>query len=416
MRRFWLFAGLALLACAGALAQQVNFRGQKLVRANFAGPAQLRLIDSLRLDVWSETIHPGDLDVRANPVQLAALRRNNVPYIVLIEDIQALIDSQKSEVTAQGMWDDYMDLATLQAQLVTWQNAYPEIAKVVTIGTSLEGRPITALKISSAIGDDRTMGNRKVATIFFAVEHAREWIGPPIVMYIANWLLTNYNVDSRATGIVNNTEVYICPAYNVDGYLYTWTTNRMWRKNRRNNGGGNWGVDVNRNWDYQWGGPGSSGDPASETYRGPTPASEPETQALANFELAHPNIKGHIDYHSYSQLIMYPWGYTSALCPDNSIYNYETGRMATIIARPYGTSYAFGPIYNTIYPASGTSVDWSYAVGKTKAITIELRDTGTYGFLLPKEQILPTCTENLEPAIDYLLWVQSVHKEPLRKK
>jgi len=411
-----IFALFGLVLLAGA--QKVRYSGQSVVRANLVNANQVALVETLGIDVWSEGIGVGYVDLRVSSIQLQKLRQAGVTYSVLIPDVQRLIDQQqRSGPHAQGLWDSYQTWETIEAQLASWETLYPTICKRVNIGTSLDGKPITGIRITSAANTAPVEhGSRKVGVIYFGAEHAREWITVPVVLYIANYLLTGYGTDARATAIVNNMEIYCVPIFNVDGYRYTWSNQRLWRKNRRNNGGGNYGVDINRNWGHHWGEEGASTNPSSETFRGANAFSEPETLALANFELANPRIKGHLDYHSYSQLILYPWGYQAANPPDNSIYNAETGRMAQLFARSSGRSYDYGPIYATIYPASGNSVDWSYGVAGTKAITIELPDTGEYGFLLPESQILSVCTEQLEGAVDYALWIQQLNKEPAKKK
>ncbi len=125
-------------------------------------------------------------------------------------------------------------------------------------------------------------------------------------MFLANALIDGASSNARIARILSTCEIFILPSVNPDGYEHTWTTARLWRKNRRDNGNGTFGVDPNRNWGFQWGRGGASTDPASETYRGTAAFSEPETQPLRDFFYAHPNIVGHMDYHSYSQLLLWP--------------------------------------------------------------------------------------------------------------
>ncbi|GMV35706.1 MAG: hypothetical protein AMXMBFR61_02140 [Fimbriimonadales bacterium] len=411
-----LVALLVLVFAACVFAQQVEFHGHKVIRTYITKPSQLTFLEKLNVDFWSERPDLGPVDVRVTPEQLKRVEQARIPYMVLIEDLQKLIDSQKSDVQAQGIFDDYLTLDQINDQLLAWEQQYPALAKRIQVGTSVQNRPIYVLRLSTGVNQTDAYGSKKLGVLYHGAEHAREWISPPVVLYIANYLLTNYGVDKRATDILNHMDVYCMPVMNPDGYRYTWTNNRMWRKNRRNNGDGTYGVDLNRNWGYMWGGDGSSGNTSSETYRGPSPFSEPETRAVRDFLLANPRVKGHLDYHSYSQLILFPWGYTSAQCPDYAAFLSATGRMATLINQVHGMVYDYGSVGGSLYLASGCSLDWSYAVAGTRAITIELRDTGEYGFVLPKEQIIPTCEENLPAAIDYALWLDQVYLIPARKR
>jgi murein tripeptide amidase MpaA len=409
LRRLWVFIAILVTLCA-ASGQKVDFTGHKVIRAYLTKPSQLDRIEQAHIDIWTENAGVGPLDLRVSPKQLRLVEQWRIPYFVLIEDVQRVIDEQAAEVRGQGMFDDYMDLDALNAQLAQWEADYPQICKRFQFGTAVEGRPMYGLKITSGLQISENYGMRKPGVFFHGLIHAREWIAGATVMYIANYLLQGYGVDRLATNVVNHMEIYCAPCVNPDGYSYSWTNNRMWRKNRRYNGGGSYGVDLNRNFGYGWGGLGSSGSPSSETYRGPSPFSEPETQAIRDLILDNPSINGYLDYHSYSQLVMYPWGYTSTLPPDNAIYYAETGRMSDIIYHVHGKYYDYGPIYTTIYPASGVSVDWGYGEGGTMAITIELRDTGQYGFLLPPSQIIPNCEENLPAALDYAMWVYELSR------
>ncbi|KAB7497328.1 Carboxypeptidase A1 [Armadillidium nasatum] len=178
---------------------------------------------------------------------------------------------------------------------------------------------------------------------------------------------------------------------------YTWSDDRMWRKNRNKYDGDLChGIDLNRNFDDHFGGAGTSGDSCTQTYRGPSAASEPETQATQKAILdlaANSGLNVIYSIHSYSQLWMYAYGWTDELPPDAD----ELNRVATIgvdaLTAVYGTQYEYGPVSTTIYPAASTTVDFGYDNGVTYSYTLELRDTGVHGFLLPEDQIIPTAEE-----------------------
>jgi len=186
----------------------------------------------------------------------------------------------------------------------------------------------------------------------------------------------------------------LVPIVNADGYIYT-QTSRMWRKNRRVNSGSSCrGVDNNRNWGYRWDHGGASKNPCNDDYMGPSAFSEPENSALANYITANGPFIGYIDFHAYSQLFMNPWGWSSALPPDNTDQIDCGTAVASAIKSFYGKVYVVGNIYSVIYPASGSSADWTYGAANVKySYALELRDTGQYGFLLPVNQIVPQGTE-----------------------
>lgn len=346
-------------------------------------------------DLWTEHVGRGPVDVLLPPGMLAELEGLGVPYHVWIEDVQHLIDTEQA-AAPRGWFDAYHaydDIVTYLNQLAA---SYPDLAAVINVGTSLEGRTIWGLRIAGP-----ALPPTSPAVVYFAGLHAREWIGPTVPQYVATHLLANYGLDPAITDVVDHVEWFLIPVGNPDGYVYTWTNDRLWRKNRRDNGGGVFGVDINRNFGMGWGLNGSSGLPSSQTYRGPAPFSEPETQALRDFFIAHPQVRAMNDIHSYSQLILWPWGYKPELPPDQPAYQAVGLAMQQLIQSVHGLTYTAGPIYSTIYPVSGGSADWTYGVRDIFSFSFELRDTGTYGFILPASQIIPN-NEEVLPALLHL--------------
>lgn len=229
-----------------------------------------------------------------------------------------------------------------------------------SVGKSTEGRDIVMLKIS------KSGGGSKPGIWIDGGMHAREWISPATVTYIANKLITNRN--GEADDLLDMFDWYIVPVANPDGYEYTHTNDRFWRKTR--SGTPSWyckqGVDPNRNWDYKWGLSGSSRDPCSDIYAGPRPFSEPETKALSRKILSLKNqLKMYLTFHSYSQLWLIPYGYSKQVKPAD--YN-ELVRLASVgksaLEKTYGTRYQMGTAPDLLYEASGGSDDW--AKGKNR--------------------------------------------------
>ena len=188
--------------------------------------------------------------------------------------------------------------------------SFNPLMRVDTIGYSLEGRPILGVKISDNVETDED----ETEIYFNSLIHAREPIGLEITLDLMHQLLDNYGIDPDITAFVDETEIWITPIINPDGYVFNETTNPsgggMWRKNMRDNGDGSYGVDLNRNWGFLWGYDdiGSTPDGYDETYRGTGPFSEPEMQAVHNFINAH-DFPVIVNYHSYGNMYIRPWGF-----------------------------------------------------------------------------------------------------------
>ncbi|MDZ4752982.1 MAG: M14 family zinc carboxypeptidase [Phycisphaerae bacterium] len=380
--------------------QYQQYQGDQVIRVIPADLKQLRTTLAMADDVWSHGASVGKpLDVLVDAESLTSLRRAGVPFTVLIDDVGGLVAAEKARLAAQGgiaggadWFDDFKTYAQINAKLDELAAQRPDICSVVEAGLSLEGRPIRGLRISSAAAG-------APAILFNGCQHAREWVSPMTVMYIANRLVEDAATDQSIQMLLQQAEILVIPVVNPDGYQYSWDVDRFWRKNRRNNGNGTFGVDLNRNWAYEWGGEGASSNPSSETYRGPFPFSEPETQAMRDFYLARPNIISNIDFHSYGQLVLSPWGYTLAPAPQTLFMEAIGQEMVDAIFTVNSVQYTAGPVGTTLYLASGSSVDWAYGERGVFSYTIELRDTGTFGFVLPADQIIPTALENFQAAL-----------------
>lgn len=342
----------------------------------------------------------GTVDIHVAPADMQRLRDSGLAFVVLHEDIQALIDAEAAAMDAArqqrgGNWFlTYRTLAEYDDYVDTLVALNPAIATRFSVGTSLEGREIFGIRITGP-------GAGKPQVVLNGCQHAREWIAPAIGMYVADALIRGYGIDTELTGIVDTVEFHIIPIVNPDGYVYTHTSQRLWRKNRRNNGNGTTGVDLNRNWSYQWGGSGSSGSGSSDIYRGASPFSEPETTAISNYMLSLPRASAHIDFHSFSQLILYPWGYTFNQLPEptRTIFDDLANEISAVIQAEHGAYYRPQPA-SDLYIADGIASDWSYSEGMW-GFTIELRpdENSFYQFELPPEQIIPTGEENLQAVL-----------------
>ncbi|MCQ8771510.1 zinc carboxypeptidase [Streptomyces sp. AA8] len=239
---------------------------------------------------------------------------------------------ERLRAAGDGVFRPYSGKNGLRQELLDTAKAHPGLTKVVSIGKTVRGQDILALKLSK---DARTAPDgRKPAVLYMSNQHAREWITPEMTRRLLHHYLDAYGKDARVTDVVDRAELWFVPSANPDGYDYTFQSpdTRLWRKNLRdNNGDGKItpgdGVDLNRNFPFKWGydNEGSSPRPGSETYRGTAPASEPETQAIDAFEKAH-RFSYAVNYHSAAELLLYGVGWQVATpTPDDVLYKALAG-------------------------------------------------------------------------------------------
>jgi len=285
---------------------------------------------------------------------------------------------------------DYRKLADIWTFVDGLVAQYPSLLKKVQSGSSYEGRPLYTVVVSS--------GKATQGGIYFEGGiHSREWVAHTTVLFILWNLASGYGTDASITSLVDTFNFHINPAINPDGYEYTHSRDRMWRKTRSPNPGSSCiGADPNRNWGDHWCEQGASRDPCSDSYCGRAAFSEKETKAAADYVKSVGNIRSFIDFHSYSQLWMQPFGWTAAKPKDNDKQRAAGLEAVAAIKKTHGLTYREGSIYTIIYPASGSSADWAYDFANvTYPYGVELRDTGTYGFILPASQIVPNGEEIL---------------------
>ncbi|XP_054353265.1 carboxypeptidase A5 isoform X7 [Pongo pygmaeus] len=369
-RRTLLVFSFILAAALG----QMNFTGDQVLRVLAKDEKQLSLLRDLeglkpqKVDFWRGPARPSlPVDMRVPFSELkdikAYLESHGLAYSIMIKDIQIY------------SWIDNFVME------------HSDIVSKIQIGNSFENRSILVLKFS-------TGGSRHPAIWIDTGIHSREWITHATGIWTANKIVSDYGKDRVLTDILNAMDIFIELVTNPDGFAFTHSMNRLWRKNKSIRPGIFCiGVDLNRNWKSGFGGNGSNSNPCSETYHGPSPQSEPEVAAIVNFITAHGNFKALISIHSYSQMLMYPYG--RSLEPvSNQRELYDLAKDAVeALYEVHGIEYIFGSISTTLYVASGITVDWAYDSGIKYAFSFELRDTGHYGFLLPATQIIPTAQE-----------------------
>jgi carboxypeptidase T len=345
------------------------------------------------LDLWE--VKQDHVILRTSDAQAERLRQ--IGYQV---EQLALTTDYLATFAAEAASAGYHSATTLEGDLRGLATSRPEIAELHQIGTSLEGRPIWALRIGERRGNARKL-------LFMGCHHAREWLAVEVPYLLAEYLVQHAD-QQPVQQWLKASELWVAPMVNPDGHEYTRLHDRLWRKNRRPNHDGSFGVDPNRNYGYMWGTLNvstSSHVPSDETYVGPRAFSEPETRAVRDL-IARELFRGLITYHSYSQLILYPWGYTNSPIADPADHD----RMAHLgalmqqkIAAVHGKTY-IAKQSSRLYPTAGDTTDWAYGEYDIPAFTIELRPQSQAegGFILPASQIQPTWEENLPAALEFI--------------
>lgn len=283
-------------------------------------------------------------------------------------------------------------LGELDDMLAQYPNLITQKAAISTFLTA-GNRPIYHVKIS----DNPNTNENEPKILYTAIHHAREPMALMETIFFMWYVLENYGTNEEVTYLINNTQLYFVPCINPDGYVYNETTNAtgggMWRKNRRLNSGGSYGVDLNRNYSYGWGTTGTSATQSNDTYRGTAPFSEPETQAMRWLVQNH-NFVSAFNAHTYAEDILFPIGTTTAEFAEHHDYFQDyTNHMVQY--NGYTAMKSSG-----LYPASGDSDDYMYkvdiGVGEKDTIFAHTPEVGT-DFWQPQAEIIPTCAEMVFP-------------------
>jgi carboxypeptidase T len=411
MKKFYLFLSLSFISVL-LIAQTPNYSRIKVTEGATQALTMLQL--GINLDN-AFFIEDGSLIVEASSNELQILQENNLGFEVLIADMskyyadrsllsEPLNEPQTRDILSEtypvpegfslGSHAGFCTLEEYHNHLDNLHDTYPGLisAKMPLSETSVEGRPIYYVRIAND-----TVPGEKPKVLYTGMIHAREAIGMQHLLYFMYYILENYDSDPKLQYLVDHAELYLVPMVNPDGYAYNIQTNPngggMWRKNRKANTGGSYGVDLNRNFGYMWGydNTGSSPTPSSDTYRGTGPFSEPETQAIRNLCVEIPFTKA-LNYHSYSNLLLSCWGYISSATPDNETYMKHSQIMTS------DNGYTYGPASTILYNVNGGSDDWMYGDQLTKpkvfAYTPEVGSSND-GFWPAVSRIIPQCQENM---------------------
>ncbi|KAJ6625702.1 Zinc carboxypeptidase A 1 [Pseudolycoriella hygida] len=398
-----LLSALTLLLVVGVIsAEKMRFDHHKVYKIDVRSEEQMEALRELEETpngeyyFWDSPRVGRSVDVVVPPQKLyefgGIMKHFSMDHELKIENFQTLIDAETPAIQPRAFgWTAYNNYTEIYDWMDVLLETYPTILTGHIVGTTYQDRPIRAVKLSYKEGNP---------TIFIESNiHAREWITSATATWFLNELLTSTDPDIQ--DLAQNIDWYIIPVFNVDGFHYTHTTNRLWRKTRQNHATVCFGTDGNRNFDFQWMvNNGASTNPCSETFAGPVPFSEPETVALRDFlEPLGSKINMYLSFHSQGQYVLFPYGHSYETTEYHDLLTEVGNAGAEGFAKYNNTIYRVGPTSSTLYIASGTSVDWAFnEFNIPLAYTFEFIGLG-YGFVLPPEHILRNCYETRDAII-----------------
>jgi hypothetical protein len=304
----------------------------------------------------------------------------------------------------------YHDYAEMSAEIAQVAAAHPGIVRRFAIGQSYQGRALWAVKVS----DNPNVDEKEPEVLLDGLHHAREHLTVEMALYVLRLLTNGYGSDSFITTLVDNREIFIVFALNPDGgeYDLTGSPYRAWRKNRQPNPGSSYvGTDLNRNYDYRWGCcGGSSGNPASITYRGRAPFSAVEAQRMRDFVNSRvlggrQQIRTHITFHTNGELILWPFGYTTANVPADMTVDDHNAFVAMGQDMAQLTGYA-AKQSSDLYITDGDQIDWMYGLHRIFSYTFELYPPETPSVWTdhyPPDEVIARETARLRDAVLHLI-------------
>ncbi|XP_069103272.1 carboxypeptidase B-like [Argopecten irradians] len=415
-----------------------RYDGHQLFRVRPRNSRQVEFLkylhddESLKLDFWTFPSLDRDVDIRVTPKSRSYVKRimekAGLSTRVAIDDIQASIhkeleDMANSRLSTTGpatynfmceafgvncppdgtgsgsitpsgeIVGRFSRHSEIDAWLTALETEFGDIASVESIGSSYQGRDMKIIKIG------KPSQNPKPVIWVEAGIHAREWISPAVAVWTIDKLLRNYGTDNDVTFMLDTFDWFFLPSANPDGYEYTFTNDRLWRKTRSPQSRGCYGVDPNRNFDVEFGGAGTSSDPCADTYPGTEAFSEPETDNIRKSILGvRERAIAFLSFHAYSQLMLTPYGYTSSKPSDYQEMLRVADASMSALKSVHGKTFRVGTPPDILYAASGGTYDWAKAKAGVKySYTYELRPAeaswNQSGFIVGEDQIIPSGEE-----------------------
>ena len=350
----------------------------------------------LELGISIEEVYSDRVWSLVNEAELARVKAAG--YHVLTETSSQVFLNGPHFPKKDGLYHDFTQMT---AALQALHAKFPNQTRLQSIGKTWEGRDLIALHINSSASDLESGHSMKPGVVFMGQHHAREHLSSEIPRMLGEFLLEHQREQNIST-LLSTRDIWIIPMVNPDGAEFDIEggSYHMWRKNRRHNDEKSRGVDLNRNYGYLWGTGGSSIMQDSDTYMGPAPFSEPESQAIRDFVGDHLNLKVLLTYHTYSELILYPWGYTKDAISKTRDHDAFKTMAETMAKWNHYTPEQSSDLYIT----SGDTTDWAYGTYGVFAFTFELTPKGMFGggFYPGEKAIDSTFNANLNPAL-YLI-------------
>ena len=380
MRRFLvtIFCCMSLLSCTQVNAESVK----SLAKVSKLTNKQIVSLAAQGYDIARRGVDFAEIVLDETQIKDFVMKGH--PVKLIIEDLNAYVKKAKASQTKNVAYYTYV---TMEKQLKAWAEEHSDICVLESIGKSCEDRDIWALKISDNVKENEP----EPAAMLMGAHHAREWPSVEVPMAVAKKILSEYADNEEIKKLVDNREIWIVPMVNPDGVVYSMEKSKFWRKNRRSNNGGTYGVDLNRNYGYEWGNVGASNSGSSDTYHGTGAYSEPESSAIKKLA-EREKFQASISYHTYSELILYPFGYGYNIPnPDRKVFV----KMAEDMAR----FNKYTPKNSAeLYPAMGDSDDFLYGDLKVLSFTFELCST-----FIPAASQISSFNELNVPAAIYLI-------------
>ncbi len=385
------FCVLVVSITTAASAQAASRHGLDMYTAK-ADARSLAVIHSGGYDVAESHLGGGDrVDLVLTAREAGQLRGRGVDVSPKRNGRGQTVREQADAMAASGyqVYRSYDEAGGIRDELYALAQRNPSIVKLVVIGRTLQGREIIALKVTK--NAKQLADGARPATLYMGTIHAREWIATEVTRRLLRHFVENYNRDAEITNLVNTRELWFMPVANPDGYQYTFSTERLWRKNLRDNNGDGTiangdGVDLNRNYNERWNydNEGSSTESASDTYRGAAPASEPEVKAHQAL-IDRMKFRFLLTYHSYGPLLLYPYGWqvkTPSL--DDPLFVEYTGTDANPAVAGYDPG-----VGADLYTTNGTTDDYAYSKTGALSWTPELSEgCDGCGFVFPDDEAL----------------------------